>query len=109
DMLTAAEYAALQQVLTTGTQTLAVGRDGNAVHGTLNLTPDLSAVISGLVIPQRVTVIKDFGQGTSLDISGNLSNSGKFFAVSSNSSVTNAVINANNILNSSGAILSSVL
>src|SRR5262249_20654611 len=106
DMLTPAEYAALQQVLTTGTQTLTVGRDGNAVHGTLNLTPDLSSVIGDLVIPKRVTVINDFGLGSSLDIGGNLNNSGRFYAVSSNASVTNAVINANNIFNNTGAVLS---
>src|SRR5262249_33743422 len=109
DMLTPAEYAALQQVMTTGQQTLRVGRDGNAIRGTVNLTPNISSMISELVIPKRVTVVNDFGLGSTLDIGGNLTNSGRFFAVSSNSSVTNAVINADNIFNNSGAILSSVL
>src|SRR5215470_53890 len=109
DMLTPAEYAALQQVLTTGTQTLRVGVNGNAVRGTLNLTPAMTNVLEGLVIPNRVTVVNDFGLGSSLNISGNLTNSGKFYAVSSNSAVTNAIINANNIFNNQGALLTSVL
>src|SRR4030095_6591641 len=109
DMLTPAEYAALQQVLITGNQTLKVGRDGNAVRGSLNLTPDLTSVLHDLVIPRHVSVVQDFGINSSLDLGGNLTNSGRFYAVSSNSNATNAIINANNIFNNSGAILSSVL
>ncbi|MBY0548854.1 MAG: hypothetical protein K2W95_16400, partial [Candidatus Obscuribacterales bacterium] len=107
--LTAAEYAAFVNVLAGHDQTLNIGAGGIATGGTLNLTPQLTAGITGLVVPTNVAVIHDFGLNSSLNLTGNLVNSGSFYAISTNSAVTNAVLSASNLTNNQGALLTSVL
>jgi hypothetical protein len=109
DLLTAAEYVALSQVLSSGEQSLKVGRLGNAVGGSLDLSAHVSGQIANLLVPRGVTAVQDFGAAQALNIGGNLTNAGRLFAVSSNSSVTTAIINADNIFNQRGALISSVL
>lgn len=107
--LTAAEYAAFINVLHGQEQTLNIGAGGIATGGTLNLTPQLATTITGLVVPTNVVIIHDFGAGSALNLTGNLVNSGTFYAVSTNSAITNAVLNAANLTNNQGALLTSVL
>lgn len=107
-MLTASEFLALQQVLSTGMQSINVATGGHAVGGTVS-TASFGAFVANLVIPQGVTAIHDAGVAQALNLSGNLTNAGRLLAVSTNSAVTNAIFNASNIYNQQGALLSSVL
>src|SRR5438876_296026 len=109
DILTPAENLALQQILSTGQQSIVLNNGGAAVGGNFRLS-NLSALqISNLVIPQNVTAVQDFGINKALNLSGNLTNSGNLYAVSSSNAVTNALINATNIYNRPGALISSIL
>ncbi len=109
DALTDAERVAFNQVLSTGQQLLQLGALGNAVGGSFRADSDLRGTVAGLVIPQGVTAIHDFGSGSPLSILGNLTNAGSLFAVTSNPAVANATISAGNIFNQQGALLTSVL
>lgn len=100
DMLTAAEFVALSQVLSTGRQTLVINAAGAAAGGRFALSPAMSPDLSNLVIPAGVTALKDFGIARVLNLSANLSNSGSFYAYSSNPAVNTATISASNINNS---------
>ena len=104
DALTDAERVAFNQVLSTGQQLLQLGALGNAVGGSFRADSDLRGTVAGLVIPQGVTAIHDFGSGSPLSILGNLTNAGSLFAVTSNPAVANATISAGNIFNQQGEI-----
>lgn len=109
DMLTPAENIALQQILSTGTQSIQLNGQGGAIGGTLRLDGLLGQQLANLVIPNGVTAIHNFASQSALNLTGNLTNSGNLYALSTSSAVTNAIINASNIYNQSGAVLSSVL
>lgn len=109
DLLTAAEFAALSQVINGGQQTLQISGAGNAIGGTVNLSALAQGPLAGLLVPQGVTAVHDFAQLSALNVLGNLTNSGTLYAVSSNSAVTSAVFNANNIYNNQGGVLTSIL
>ncbi len=114
DMLTPAENLALQQVLMTGRQSLRLDDLGQAVAGRVNLsaclpTATLGGDISNLVIPQGVRVVSDFASVGSLDLSGNLSNSGHLFVFSSNNQVGVAALSGMNIYNNATGVISSSL
>lgn len=110
-MLTPAEFVALTQVINTGKQDLKLDAAGRASGGSfiLNSVPNV-ADLSGLTIPSRVTALHDFAStaGT-LNLSGNLVNSGNFFALSTNAATNSANISAANIFNNPHALLSTVL
>ena len=108
DYLTPAQFVAAQQFLAGG-PVLQVGALGNAVGGTLMLNSSLSPSIGNLVVPQGVTAVRDFADGTALTLSGNLTNAGNFYALSSNQAVNSATIASANISNLAGANLTSVL
>lgn len=105
-LITPAESVALNQVLGGGTQSLVLDASGRAVGGQFNL---FGNNLSQVVIPTGVTAVRDFGTAGSITISGNLSNSGNLFAISSNSQFNTALISASNIFNNQGALLSSVI
>jgi hypothetical protein len=109
DLITPAEYLAASQVLSGQTQTLMLGAMGNAVGGSFALPSNLAQSISSLAIPQGVLAVHDFASVANLNLTGNFSNSGTFYAVSSSNQVLTANISAANILNNQGGILSSVL
>lgn len=111
DIITPALYVAVTQVLASPAQNQAIqlGTLGNAVGGTVALNNAIAQQLSNLVIPQGVTAVRDFGTLAALNLTGNLVNSGTFYALSSNSSVTTAAITAANITNSQGALLSSII
>src|SRR5262249_44407643 len=104
--LTPAQGAAVEQVLQTGQQSLLIGGNGNATGGVLNLTAPMGQNLSGLVVPHAVTVID---QMHDLNLSGNFSNSGNFYAVSTQAGALGALIEATNVFNNAGGLLSTVL
>ncbi len=106
--VTYGEAAAVAQYLSGG-QTILLGSGGAATGGSVVLSQVASGSITGLNIPHGLTAIQDFGQAASLNISGNFTNSGNFYAVSSNQAVTVANILAANISNNAGALLTTVL
>ncbi len=108
-MLTSAERVALSQVLRGGQQSIQIGALGNAVGGTVNLSARLGQHLGNLVIPQGVTVIDNFAQGSTLKLTGNLTNAGTFLAVSTSPFYSSASIIAKNIFNQAGALLTSVV
>lgn len=105
-MLTPAESVALSQVLGGGAQNLVIDAAGRAVGGQFTLS---ASNFANLVIPTGVTAVHDFGNSGGLNLSGNLSNSGSFYAVSSNLNLSTAIINAQNISNLQGGLLTTVL
>lgn len=109
DHLTPAETIAVMQVLAQGQQTILLGALGNAVGGTVHITSSITENLHSLVIPQGVTVIGDFANISALNMTGNFVNSGTFYAVSSNSAITQAAISSANISNLAGATITSVL
>ncbi len=104
--LTPAESVALSQVLGGGTQSLVLDAMGVATGGQFTLS---GRNVTNLVIPTGVTAVRNFGQSGVLNITGNLVNSGNFFAVSNNNQVMSAVISAQNINNMQGGLLTSML
>lgn len=109
-MLTAAQFIATQQVLSTGSQSIVLGAAGQAIGGTANFNNSFNSAISNLVVPTGVTFVQDFSSGSILNLTGNLVNSGNLYGVASaGSSVNNALFQAMNIQNNIGAIFSTAL
>jgi hypothetical protein len=112
DMITAGEFLAIQQILNGGQQNIQLSDMGSAIGGSFNLTNNLGsslANLNSLVVPTNVTAIADFGLASTLNLAGNLTNAGNFYAISSNSQVTSAMISANNIFNGQNSLLTSIL
>ncbi|MBX9570256.1 MAG: hypothetical protein K2X77_15260 [Candidatus Obscuribacterales bacterium] len=100
DLITPAERIALWQA-NNGGQNLILSGQGSAIGGSFNVTDRFSPT-GTFVIPAGVTAIQT---ASSLNLSGNLTNSGNLYAVPQN---LNAVINAANIMNNVGGIISSM-
>lgn len=107
DLITPAQALALTQLATGGTQTLVLGALGNAVGGTFHLNG--SGSLDSLVIPRGVTALGNFSAADELNLSGNLTNSGRLYLYSTDAASNVAAINAQNIYNNRGGLLSSVL
>lgn len=110
--VTAAEFAALNQKLATGSQSLSLSRDGAADGGSinLNLLSDDGATIkaSQLVIPKNVTVTGDFARtADGVRVTKDVVNYGSLIATSSNANTNTAIIGARDINNESGASIAS--
>lgn len=101
--LTAAERVAVYQVAKTGQQSIVIGAQGAATGGMLTIGTQFAGHLSGLVVPANVTVID---RANVLNLSGNLNNSGNLFAVGAGA--TNVAVNAANIFNNVGAVLSNI-
>ncbi|HEY9789337.1 MAG TPA: hypothetical protein V6D22_02990 [Candidatus Obscuribacterales bacterium] len=106
--LTPAESFALNQVLQTGRQTLHIGALGNAVSGLLNINGISGASLGNLVIPRNVHVLDNVA-ASQLNLTGGLTNAGSLFLYSTNSSSPSALINATDIINRRGGLLSSIV
>jgi len=107
--VTPAERLALYQVVSTGRQTIELGVRGNAVGGSFVVGSNFSTYVRSLDIPIGVTAIKDFGTGSTLNLAGNFINGGTFYALSANGQVTTATVNARNIVNQQGGLLTTVV
>jgi adhesin HecA-like repeat protein len=105
-LLTPAEAVAVQQVLSSGRQTIVLGTYGNATGGSLIL-PSQQA-LSSLVVPRGVTAVRDFAP-SQMSLTGNFTNAGRFYAVSTDAGMTNAMISALGISNLRGGLLTTVL
>ncbi|MBX9878540.1 MAG: hypothetical protein K2Y22_08795 [Candidatus Obscuribacterales bacterium] len=109
DMLTAAEFVAVRQVMHTGTQYLQLNDMGAAIGGGMRLNANLASQINSLVIPTNVHASQNAAVLQTLNLAGNFTNSGVYSILSTNSAVTSAAINASNIYNNAGALISSTL
>lgn len=107
--LTPAQAAALMQVISGANQTLVLGASGNAIGGTFVLDPQAGQTISNLIIPTGVTVLGNYNHAAAVNIAGNLTNSGTFVAISSNPALTSVTVNATNITNTVGGVITSAL
>ncbi len=107
--LTAAERVAVFQVMRTGQQSIQLGAQGNAVGGSFTIGARLSQHISNLVIPAGVTAVDNASRSASLNLTGNLTNAGTLYVLSTNPAITTATISAANISNLQGALLSTIL
>lgn len=106
--VTPAEYVAVMQVLHTGQQAIKLGELGNAVGGQLSLSWLTGRSVANLVLPSGVTATQDFARTANLNVIGNLNNSGNLLGYSSSAQVTNAVINATNILNNQSGLITTI-
>jgi hypothetical protein len=111
DMITPAEFAALNQINSSGRQTLNVSTAGSATGGRFNIGADLGSNIGSLVIPQGVNALGDFSKitGASFTLPGNLTNSGALYGYSTNTAVNTATFNAQNIINNIGGLISTIV
>lgn len=107
DHLTTAEQIAVSQVLSTQHQTIVIAGNGAAIGGTVNLNTVLTngTAVSALNIPVGVTAYNDFGVNPTINVLGNFVNGGTLFGFSTNSAVTNAVIQAANITNQTSGLI----
>jgi hypothetical protein len=109
DAVTPAELAALNQVLTSGRQGLLLNHLGTAIGGTLNLNASAAQSTAQLSIPHNVTVLTNFSASNLFSVTGNITNFGTLYAYSTSALNTSGTFAADNILNDSGALISSVV
>lgn len=102
-LLTPAERLAVSQVLFSGYQSIVLSAQGAAVGGRLVITPHFAEQIASLTVPLGVSVID---RASTLNLTGNLINSGSLYAVSASGATS---ITANNIINQPGGLISNVL
>jgi hypothetical protein len=107
--VTAAEYIAIQQQLSSHAQTLVLDSQGAADNGKFTLNSALKIGVNELVVPNGVTAIDYFSKNNSLSIGGDLLNYGSIYGLSTNSHITGGSLSAADITNESGGIISTVL
>jgi hypothetical protein len=109
-VVTAAEYVAVKEVLSGG-QTLTLDGNGRATGGSVNLNLLTSGGnvlrASDLVIASGVTAIDNVSKGSTFTVTGDLVNYGSLDVISSASGHRSSLINAADITNESGALISS--
>lgn len=108
--VSSAEYVAVKQVLATGTQQINIDGAGRATSGEVNLN-DISGprdVIraNSLVVPENVSTYGVFGRGSEFRLTGDLNNYGNLYALSNNRQ--GGIVHADDIINHSGALISSI-
>jgi fibronectin-binding autotransporter adhesin len=113
DLVSAAEFVAVKQVLSSGEQKVIVDRSGRASGGDVNLellaTDRTTLRASNLVISEGVTTSGDFGRNSDFKLLGDLSNYGTLQAFSSDSGKRAGTIRANDINNYKGATIESTV
>lgn len=102
DQVTAAQYVAIQQVLTQSPQSLNVSSEGTASGGSFSLN-SAARHVNDLVIPQSVSAVNNFANNKSINLSGDLTNLGSIYALSTDNKVRGGVISADDI-NNGGSI-----
>ncbi len=110
-VVTAAEYVAVKQMLSSGTQTISLDNSGKAVGGSV----DLSQITArndrmradDLTVPVNVTAYGDFSRGSNFQILGDLVNAGSIYASDSKRSTASGAIRADNLTNTSTGLISS--
>lgn len=109
EMLTASQYLALQQLMTTGSQNLIVNDQGAAVGGFVTLTSSHVGDLTSLTVPTGVTMHSiDFNSATPLNVSGAAAVNGSMYALQSTQGQT-AVMNFGSLSVGPGGVLSTEL
>lgn len=103
DKVTAAEYVAIQQVLSQSPQSISVSAQGTASGGSFALDQAAASHVNNLVIPQSVSAVNNFANNRSVNLSGDLTNLGSIYGISTSNKVRSGVIAADDI-NNSGSI-----
>src|SRR5262249_25388939 len=86
--VTAAEYVAVQQVLSGNhVQTLVLDRSGSARQGSFNLGQAGGTNVSGLVIPRHVSALDYFSSNPLSMVNGDIVNYGSLYGLSTDKSV----------------------
>lgn len=106
--LTPAERVAVHQVMSSGVQSIVLNSQGAADGGSLTIGPRLNSMLSGLDIPQGVTVTDTSRTGT-VTIGGSLTDSGTLYLTSHNPSVSSIFLAANSINILNGGAVSDIL
>jgi len=101
-VVTAAEYVAIQQVLTGRPQAIALNSAGAATGGTFSLNAVDKSNINSLVVPAGVTAIENVSRNANIVVNGDINNYGSIYAVSSNPKLISATISALGIFNELG-------
>jgi hypothetical protein len=92
-LVTQAQYLALQQVLATGSQTLLIGGNGAASSGFATLTPAATASLASLSIPANVAVHSiGFSADSPFNVTGSGNIQGALYAMQTGAGVS-AVLN----------------
>ncbi len=78
-------------------------------QGTSGSTPTTPSDSTSLTNTKGSDLVLDFGQNSVLNISGNLSNFGTIYAISTNPKVSTATINAANVFNQPGGLITTVI
>ncbi len=81
----------------------------NAARAQGVLTVNEAPIHGDVANSSSQTMVLDFANGQPLTINGNLTNSGKIYALSSNPQISSGVINITNLFNHSGASISSIV
>ncbi|MBX9686832.1 MAG: hypothetical protein K2X27_09030, partial [Candidatus Obscuribacterales bacterium] len=108
-MLTPAQYIAVQQVIHTGQQTLLISGQGDAIGGYANFRPSYASNIGSLTVPQNVAINSiGFNSSTPLNILGATNIMGSVFNLQTAPNIT-SVLNLGSLNISSGGLLSGYL
>jgi len=109
--VTAAEYLAVKQIISGGTQTLTVDQAGRASGGSVELDSITSNSdrlrAANYVNATNVTTIGDFSKGSDFRLLGDLSNYGTVSAVSGSGNARSGAIRADDINNFKNATITS--
>ncbi len=100
DQVTAAQYVAIQQVLSNNPQSIAVSAQGTASGGSFALDQAAASHVNNLLIPQSVSAVNNFANNRSVNLSGDLTNLGSIYGLSTSNRVRSGVIAADDINNS---------
>lgn len=88
-------------------QSTSVPTNGDTPQSTQVLNP--SELNGSLTVSEKNIVVIDLGAQSSVSLSGNLTNAGSIYAISTNPAVTTGSITATNIVNLAGASITTVL
>lgn len=112
DLVSAAEYVAVKQLLAGGGQKVVLDTQGRATGGDVDLSvltqSNSTMRASDLVVPVNVTAIGDFNRGSDFRLLGDLDNSGTVHALTSGSRRNSGgALRADDILNQNGGVIKS--
>ncbi|MBS2011080.1 MAG: hypothetical protein JST01_28770 [Cyanobacteria bacterium SZAS TMP-1] len=104
-VVTAGEFLAVQQVLTTGTQGISLSASGAAVGGSFSLNSVEKSHVSALVIPASVTAVDNVSNHAAIRLPGNLTNYGSIEIVATSSKANLLTISALDFTNAAGGVI----
>src|SRR5205085_2418210 len=101
----AAEYIAVQQLITGGKQMLVLGPSGTALQGSFLLN-GINGSLDSLAIPKGVIAIENYGSTSgNLVLGGTLLNAGHIFALSTEANINHGAVTASNIVNKASGVI----